>query len=154
MTSKDTKKWRFLRIFTHFSLEIWPMIFRKMSNLNCFHHLSTDVSKKKIEGQSHMLFRWILPVQKYLSISCTASGSTDPVPVVAMSLKHLISYWYLVCFKVCVLVSFITKIPSPWRCRAWDSDVGAVVFGAPKWVGQEEVGKWTNHTMVQQNLCL
>ena len=128
--------------------------FSKNVKPQLFSSLVDWCEQKKIEGQSHMLFRWILPVQKYLSISCTASGSTDPVPVVAMSLKHLISYWYLVCFKVCVLVSFITKIPSPWRCRAWDSDVGAVVFGAPKWVGQEEVGKWTNHTMVQQNLCL
>ena len=88
----------FLRIFSTFSSNFLQTF--QMTKLNCFHHhRSTDVCKNTGIGKTFYSKECFLC--KNSSTGCTTSASTDPVPVVAISLKHLI--WHLVC--VCVHVS-------------------------------------------------
>ena len=74
----------FSRCFSDFSGE-----FSKWSYL---HHPSTNVFKSSVKVKHDFLLEWILPMRN-LFISCTDSTSTNPVPVVAMSLTHLI--WHM-----------------------------------------------------------
>ena len=84
--------------FLHLSCDI--LWFFGISNLNCFHHLSTDVSKKTVKVKAIFCSKEFF-LCKNLSISCTTSASTDPVPVVAMSWETSHIIWYLVCVCVC-----------------------------------------------------
>lgn len=79
----------FSRCFSDFSGE-----FSKWSYL---HHPSTNVFKSSVKVKHDFLLEWILPMRN-LFISCTDSTSTNPVPVVAMSLTHLI--WHMVSVKM------------------------------------------------------
>ena len=98
----------FLRIFSTFSSNFLQTF--QMTKLNCFHHhRSTDVCKNTGIGKTFYSKECFLC--KNSSTGCTTSASTDPVPVVAISLKHLI--WHLVCVCVCVCQDeFLSHISS------------------------------------------
>ena len=84
------------QIWSTFPPDVFP-IFQRTFQMVYFHHPSTNVFKSSVKVKHDFLLEWILPMWN-LFISCTDSVSTNPVPVVAMSLTHLI--WHMVSVKM------------------------------------------------------